>query len=1027
MEDSAHEATADSRPGWLRRHAIALGVIAGLLLLYTLGGFLLLPHLARNAVLDYVHKDLGRQGSIGELDFNPFTFTLEVHQLALNEADQSPIASFALLRVRAALMASLFNRAWTLSEVRLEEPKIDALVARDGTLNLARLAPPGKPNQPQKPAQTPLPALRIGALGVHGGSIHFEDRSRPSPFSTTLAPIEFDLTDFRTATNFENKYRFSARSAANEQLDWAGQFSLQPLGSTGEFTVTSLKASTIADYLQDALPCVLSGGSLDLTGQYTFTASPTTAVALTLPSLKIHSLGLAPRQGATGTPWVLLPELAIEDTRVTLADRHVAIGKVLLQRAAVQVWRNADGSLNLQQLLAQKVKVEPAAPIRDRGAPEPTVAAKPATAASPWLIAVDRLELQGADVDVEDRSVKPVFKSRLTAIDLTAQNYSSAGTAPLKLDLHMKIGDAGELQTQGSVRLSSFDTAIDLSLKGLDLPSLQPYVSQATALTIYRGRLGIKGRIDYAAAPPHGKPKLRFDGGIEVIDLATRDDLLSEDLVSWRALHIDGLRYQMAPDALNIRRITAQGAYGRVVVGPKGSLNVADVLRPAGSPPPARKVAAGDGTGAKPARAAVVAAAPAPAKAPAMPMKIDRIEIEDSTADFTDHSVEPRFSTAIYNLKGSVIGLSSDPASRASITLDGTVDRYAPVSIKGQLNLLSAALYTDIGLNFSNIELPTFNPYSGKFAGYNIAQGKLSTQIHYHVENRKLEATHHIVIDQLEFGAATASKQAVPLPVKLAASLLKDRHGVIDLELPVGGSLDDPKFRIGPIIWKVFVNLIEKAATAPFALLGSMFGGGPQLSYIDFPAGAATLTPAQQQQLSQLAKALVDRPQLKLDIPLHTQADDDDSALEHAVLETALKAVEAVQATRPAGDAKAGTAATGKAGTAAVSAAAPGIDDARLRALASLYHTQFHDDPVYPPEIATGSDGSARASWIEQQLLPRYAPSATQRDELGTERAQAVQAAVLSNPELTPERVFLINQVSGGGPDGSVRMELKLE
>jgi hypothetical protein len=491
----------------------------------------------------------------------------------------------------------------------------------------------------------------------------------------------------------------------------------------------------------------------------------------------------------------------------------------------------------------------------------------------------------------------------------------------------------------------------------------------------------------------------------------------------------------MAPDALRIRRITAQGAYGRVVVGPKGRLNVADVLRPAGSPPPVPKADSGDAADTKPAKVArkkgkptaAVAAAPAPAKAPAMPMKIDRIDIEDSTADFTDHSVEPNFSTAIYNLKGSVVGLSSDPASRASITLDGTVDRYAPVSIKGQLNLLSAALYTDIGLDFSNIELPTFNPYSGKFAGYNIAQGKLSTQIHYHVENRKLEATHHIVIDQLEFGAATASKQAVPLPVKLAASLLKDRHGVIDLELPVSGSLDDPKFRIGPIIWKVFVNLIEKAATAPFALLGSMFGGGPQLSYIDFPAGAATLTSAQQQQLSQLSKALVDRPQLKLNIPLHTQADDDDSALEHAVLDTALKAVEAVQATRPAGGAKAGSAASGKAAAEAASAAAPGADDAGLRALASLYHTQFRDDPVYPPEIASGADNAARSSWIEQQLLPRYAPSATQRDQLGTARAQAVQAAVLANPELTPERVFLVNQVSGGGPDGSVRMELKLE
>ena len=81
--------------------------------------------------------------------------------------------------MRASLLASLLNRAWTLSEVRLEQPRINALVERDGSLNLAKLAPPAAQSTAQ-PASGSLPAVRIGALGVHGGSIHFEDRSRPS-------------------------------------------------------------------------------------------------------------------------------------------------------------------------------------------------------------------------------------------------------------------------------------------------------------------------------------------------------------------------------------------------------------------------------------------------------------------------------------------------------------------------------------------------------------------------------------------------------------------------------------------------------------------------------------------------------------------------------------------------------------------------------------------------------------------------------------------------------------------------------
>jgi uncharacterized protein DUF748 len=1034
MGDSDPE-SASSRPGWVRAHARALTVVATLLLLYALAGFLLVPHLARSAIIDYARKDLGgRHASIGQISFNPFTFTVEIHQFALTEADDRPILSFALLRVGAAMSASLVHRAWTLSEIRLEQPDVHVLIEHDGSLNLAKLAP-AKSEKPEPPSSS-MPAVRVGSLGVHGGSIHFEDRSRSEPFSTTLSPIEFDLTDFRTAPQFQNKYRFSAQSSAGERLDWAGEFTVRPLGSSGEFTIAALKASTIADYLQSALPCALTSGSLDLQGSYQFVATPAIAVSLKLPSIKVHSLGIAPPK--TETPWITLPELVVADTAVSLEERRVSIGQITLQRSALQVWRNADGSLNLQQLMGASTNASASAAASSGASSGASSTAAPApaptaAAATPWNISLQRLELEDANVELEDRSVDPVFKTRLGAIGLTVQNYSSAGSSPLNIDLHLKIGDSGELRTQGSVNLAKLDSALDLSLSGLDLPALQPYVAQSTDLTVYRGRLGLKGHASYTRSSAKGKPQLQLALAIAVNDLATRDNLLNEDLVSWRELRIDGLRYQMAPDALRIDSVKATGLYGRVVIGPQGNLNVADILRPArtrnatatatastsktttasttaaadvpaAASPPAAKVKQKRGKAAPVA----VAAAPA-AKSATMPIRIARIDIQDSTADFTDHSIEPNFSTAIYGLKGSVVGLSSDPASRAAVSLEGSVDRYAPVSIKGQLNVLSAVTYTDIAMSFSNIELPTFNPYSGKYAGYNIAQGKLTTEMQYHVENRQLDAKHHIVVDQLEFGAATESKQAAPLPIKLAVSLLKDRNGVITIDLPVGGSLDDPTFRVGPLIWKVLVNLVTKIVTAPFAALGKLFGGGAELSYIDFPAGVATLTPEQTQKLGQLANALVERPQVKLDIPLHTQGDDDDMALERTALENALGS--ASKQPRPA----------------KAAAAAPEGSE-RLGKLVALYRSQFKADPQYPPESSSAADpDAARVAWLEQQLLPQFAPSATDRDALGQARAQAVQQAVLANAEVKPERVFLVNQVSGGGPEAQVRMELKLE
>jgi hypothetical protein len=182
------------------------------------------------------------------------------------------------------------------------------------------------------------------------------------------------------------------------------------------------------------------------------------------------------------------------------------------------------------------------------------------------------------------------------------------------------------------------------------------------------------------------------------------------------------------------------------------------------------------------------------------------------------------------------------------------------VAITGEVNVLSAALYTDLSLSFRNMELSTFNPYSGKFAGYNITKGKLTTELHYKVDGRKLDAQHHITVDQLEFGDKTASKDAVSLPVKLAVALLKDRNGVIDLDIPVNGTLDDPKFRLGPIIWKVFLNILEKAVTAPFALLGSLFGGARICNSLIFAPGAAQLDAAAADKGRAMVKALTGRP-----------------------------------------------------------------------------------------------------------------------------------------------------------------------
>jgi hypothetical protein len=264
-----------------------------------------------------------------------------------------------------------------------------------------------------------------------------------------------------------------------------------------------------------------------------------------------------------------------------------------------------------------------------------------------------------------------------------------------------------------------------------------------------------------------------------------------------------------------------------------------------------------------------VSAAASQSASATMPLSIGTVRIVDGSVNYADFWIRPNFAVGIQTLNGTIEGLSSDPKSRAKVKLDGKVDRYAPVNIDGEMNLLAASVYSDIKMSFKGLELTTMTPYSGHFAGYKIDKGKLSVELSYKIDQRKLAAEQHFVIDQLQLGDKVDSPDAVHLPLKLAVALLKDRNGVIDLPLPITGSLDDPQFKLGPIIWHAVINLIVKAATAPFALIGRMFGGGgEEMKFIDFAAGSAALDDASKQKLDALTKALQEHTQLELDVPL---------------------------------------------------------------------------------------------------------------------------------------------------------------
>jgi hypothetical protein len=473
--------------------------------------------------------------------------------------------------------------------------------------------------------------------------------------------------------------------------------------------------------------------------------------------------------------------------------------------------------------------------------------------------------------------------------------------------------------------------------------------------------------------------------------------------------------------------------------------------------------------------------AEASAKNESMPIAIDAINIVDGSANYADLWIQPHFAVGIQSLNGSILGLSSNPNSHAKVELKGKVDRYAPVHIWGETNPLAATTYSDIKMNFKGVELTSATPYSGHFAGYKIEKGKLSVDIDYKIENRQLTAAHKFVIDQLELGERVESPDAIHLPLKIAVALLKDRNGVIDIDLPVTGSLDDPQFRIGPLIWKAVLNLLTKIATAPFALLGHLFGGGEQMNYIDFHPGSAVLDAPEHDKLVGLAKALKEKEKLELDVPVTYSADVDRPGLAAAHLNQRLLALNedksnghkrgktaksntATTNAGPTADASPGTASPAPPkGDSASSALALGTAEAPKSALSGLMDAPPPADPALTdpaqryqllialykadlgkstplPEQAQAIEnagkkkdqpppdyGAANAE-LEAALLQKSPVADTELEVLGKHRARAIQDVLLNGTDIDPSRVFVIGSAPKSAPEkDKVRVELALK
>ena len=777
----------------------------------------------------------------------------------------------------------------------------------------------------------------------------------------------------------------------------------------------------------DALTPYLSGvlrpqatGSMAVTGQLDWAAAAApqaqrlklTLEQLTLDAFKLGDPGTAAtRQAREGTPMsppgrpkgeyrsaqregtpMSLARLELGASEVDLMARTATLASIRLQGAELRVERTSDGVWNVQRWAA-------------------AAAAAPAqvAAAEPWKLVLKSFALEGGKVQFIDAGARPAGGSKqgepvrldISQLKVGVQGLQLSGErtlGPAQVQLSARVASGGATRERGTpsglVDWRGQFGVQPLLLRGtarierLPVQALQAYFAQALNVSVLRADAGYRGGLTLQQAGSGFNHSAQGDALVSDVLVHSRPDAAgsdsaTEELLSWQKLSLDGVTVAMRAGAapkVEVREAALSDFYSRLILTEQGRFNLQEVA-------PAAAAAA-----SAPASGASASAAPSasPTSGPPIDISIGATKLANGRIDFSDRFIRPNYSAALTELNGNLGAFRSGTREMATLELHGRAAGTALLEIIGQINPTAAPLALDIKAKATDLELAPLSPYAGKYAGYAIERGKLSMDVQYRIDpDGRLEAKNQVILNQLTFGDKIESASATKLPVRLAVALLTDRNGVIDINLPVSGSINDPQFSVGGIIIKVIINILTKAFTAPFALLAG--GGSEDVSLVEFKPGTALFTDGGNSVVAKVAKALADRPALKMTVTGAADPASEREAFQRATLEQRLVQERRREQLRS-------------------SAAASAPDDAlaldaadRARLLKEVYkQTELPDKP----RNVIGLAKDIPAAEMETLLRNQVRVSVEAVRELALQRGLAVRDALIAKG-LANERLFL--------------------
>ncbi len=819
--------------------------------LYTLAGFFLVPWFAKKVIVDTARERMGREVTVEEVRCNPFELSLTVRGFAMPDRPGSTMVAFDELYANAQV-SSLFRWALTLKELRIERPFFALRRFEDGAVNVLELKRDIEARTaPEKNAENDDALVRalLHHIQITDAGIDVDDLALTEPLHIKLGPARFELHGISTIPERRGDHDFVIGLPRGGEVRITGNVVVEPLGIDGTMTYNGLFLEHTWPEIRELFNFDLVSG--DAEGSLDYAAALDEAgLSARIENLQCRINNVVLEMREDGTRVLEVPAIAVTGGKVLWPEAVIGAAEVKVEGATARTWIEPDGTLGVLELMPRSAEEQVLEKARE-------VEAK-----MHWTLDVKRFELSGASAEVEDRTLDTpqlvtVSDAALVLTDILTEEGARWGVEASAL-----IAGSGRGTARGEVSAMPAFADLEVGIEGLELGDLGGHIEQLVPIELREGTVRSAGRLRFA--PDEEQPDVIFEGNFAIDRIDLVETVVGSQLLEWGLVEADGIRATAAPTSLRVAKVEIHGAGIDVVVSPEGKINLLELMLVMAE----RADAAGGG-----------------AQMP--PIRVDELRLHDCTGAYIDQTLEPEFRLALEKVNGAITAISSEATAGAQIDIEGRVAGGGLVDVEGEIDVFDPGRITDIALDCREVQLPPLSPMAVRFTGHPFVTGAATLDLDYDIAARQLTGTNVLVTDGLKLGDKVEGEGLMNLPFKLGVSLLTDKNGLITLEFPIEGSLDDPGFGVGNAIQAAVKEVVGELVKSPFRLLAKLGGGSgdEDLGAVDFEAGGADLKTAIDK-LRTLAAGALERPALVLQIEGAWDDEADSAAIREAAFET---------------------------------------------------------------------------------------------------------------------------------------------